>query len=309
MKKIFLLFACASFASAASAQTDNNSANAQRMERIEHDLTLLQRQVGRGDSGAPTITGGGTIDGSSVNQAQLEVRLSNIEDQIRELRGKTEESQFQVRKLSETLDKFQQDTDFRFRELTPKPAAVAVDPAAAPGEAPKPLVAPAADAAPKNDLQMTQATPSALPQTSPSTAPKAPAEEVPNFASPREHYNYAFRLLNETKYEQSAAMFDSFTQKYPKDPLVGNAYYWGGETFYIRHDYAGAADHFRQGFEILPDGPKAADNLLKLAMSLDALKRDKDACVVLGQISAKFKKKSASVTEKAEAEYKRIGCK
>ncbi len=125
---------------------------------------------------------------------------------------------------------------------------------------------------------------------------------------PREHYNYAFRLLNQTQYEEAAAAFAAFTKKYPKDPLVGNAFYWSGETFYIRRDYVKAADNFRQGFEALPDGPKAADNLLKLSMSLDALNRDKEACVVLAQITTKFKKSSSSVTDKADQEQKRIGC-
>ena len=30
-------------------------------------------------------------------------------------------------------------------------------------------------------------------------------------------------------------------------------------------DFVNAADNFRQGFEALPEGPKAADNLLKMA--------------------------------------------
>ena len=79
------------------------------------------------------------------------------------------------------------------------------------------------------------------------------------------------------------------SKKHPKDPLVGNAYYWQGETYYIRRDYVNAADSFRQGFEALPTGPKAPDNLLKLAMSLNALNRDKEACVVLGQVISKYK--------------------
>ena len=43
-------------------------------------------------------------------------------------------------------------------------------------------------------------------------------------------------------------------------------------------------------------------------MSLNALKRDKEACVVLGQIIIKFKKTAAAVTQKAQAEQKRIAC-
>ena len=61
----------------------------------------------------------------------------------------------------------------------------------------------------------------------------------------------------------------------------------------------------------MPQGPKAGDNLLKLAMSLDALNRDKEACVVLKQIIVKFKQSSTSplLSAKADQESKRIGCK
>jgi TolA-binding protein len=90
---------------------------------------------------------------------------------------------------------------------------------------------------------------------------------------------------------------------------VGNAYYWLGETHYIRQDYVSAADNFREGFEALPNGPKAADNLLKLAMSLSAMKKTNDACVVLDQLLVKFKETSTTVAQKAQSERTRIGCK
>lgn len=297
---LFLLAGTALAPLPSMAQLSNDQAM-QRIDRMEHDLMLLQRQVARGDAGV--ITGSSiNADPSSppANPAQLEVRLSGIENQIRELRGKVEENEFQNRKLTESLDKLQRDVDFRFNELNNKPPV---------NDAPA-TDAPAAknDAADKGDqLGKPEATTAGdgtlkVPEPESDTPPKT-------FATPREHYNYAFKLLNQTQYDQAAATFDSFTKKYPKDPLVGNAYYWGGETYYIRKDYVNAADRFRQGFEALPTGPKAADNLLKLAMSLNALKRDKEACIVLDQLTAKFKKSSTSVIEKAQQERKRIGCK
>jgi tol-pal system protein YbgF len=137
---------------------------------------------------------------------------------------------------------------------------------------------------------------------------KAPDKNKGGFDNPRDHYNHGFRLLNQTRYEDAARTFEAFTEKYPKDPLIGNAYYWLGETYYIRRDYVKAADSFRQGFEVLPSGPKAADNLLKLSMALSAMKKQKEACVVLDQLLVKFKDSSTSVAKKADAERTRIGC-
>jgi len=299
-----LLICCASIAPAgAFAQTPDNAQMYDRLDKVERDFMLIQRQLSRGGSG----TTGGDANLPAGGSAQLEVRLSAIEDQLRELRGKIEETDNRTRKLSESMEKQQRDVEFRLNELSAaggahagavnagqQPFATAQTPPAS-GSAVTPLLGATAGTgiAPRTEAD-----------------PKPPMrEDLSNISTPRELYNYAFRLLNQTQYEEAATAFAAFTKKYPKDPLVGNAFYWGGETYYIRRDYVNAADHFRQGFEALPEGPKAADNLLKLAMSLNAVSRDKEACLVLQQVTAKFKKTSSSVSERAEQEQKRIGCK
>ncbi len=274
---------------AASAQMMNpNAQAAARIDRLERDVMLLQRQLAQGGVPASTITADPESGG-----AQLEVRLSAIEEALRDLRGRTEQNEFQMRKLSETLEKMQRDTEFRFGQLEGAPAP---SPAPAFSESSSPVPSPLTEA-PTGPTSAGDGV-LRLPENNPGSEP----------SSPREHYNYAFRLLNQTQYEAAGQAFDAFTKQYPKDPLVGNAYYWKGETHYIRRDYVNAADSFRQGFEALPEGPKAADNLLKLAMSLNALARDKEACIVLQQVVTKFRKSSTTVTDKAMQEQKRIGC-
>jgi len=248
----------------------------------------------------PSVAGDMPPQDGPVTAAQLELRLSNMEDELRSLRGKNEELNFQIKKLTDNMDKMQRDVEMRLGDM----------------EGRKPL---AGNESAKPEMKLGETSPSTVPALEDSF-PKTPQGtsggdgvlKLPDpgaEATPRDLYNHAFRLLNQTKYSEAAAAFDSFTKKYPKDPLIGNAYYWQGETYYIRRDYVTAADNFRAGFEALPSGPKAADNLLKLSMSLSALSRDKEACVVLSQVVTKFKKDSVSVTEKAQAEQKRLGCK
>lgn len=280
-----------------------------RIEKLERDLMLLQRQVSRAPAGSGAPAAAGSEGGND-----LEVRLSGLEEQMRTLLGKTEENDFKVRKLTEDMDKLQRDTDFRFNELTHNqvPAAaqdstLTTPQASAQRKIPDENVKAELD---KNGRSLGKivdtASKSANAQGLQDEGDDGETEK--DFTSSRDHYNYAFRLLNQTQYDKAAEAFASFIKKYPKDPLIGNAYYWQGETFYIRRDYVKAADSFRQGFEELPNGPKAPDNLLKLAMTLNSLKRDKEACVVLGQVVAKFKNNSGAVAQKAEQEQKRIDC-
>lgn len=247
----------------------------------------------------------GEPDISALTPAQLDLKISNLQDELRVMRGKNEELNFQIKKLTESMDKMQRDVEMRLSDIEQgkKSPVVAPKPAGAEPVGEKPAAEPVAETPVTEEKKPFPSTPT----TAGDGVLKAP--EPTAEATPRDLYNSAFRLLNQTKYEDAAKSFDQFTKKYPKDPLIGNAYYWMGETHYIRRDYVTAADNFRAGFEALPTGPKAADNLLKLAMSLNALNRDKEACVVLGQVATKFKKDSVSVTEKAIAEQKRMGCK
>lgn len=317
MKRTLALLLLSTSLLATPALAQNDPATMDRVDRLERDIMLLQRQLARGQTPAqPAAAPLTDADLPPEGAAQLEVRLSTMEEQLRKLNGKVEENDFQVRKLTETLERLQKDTEFRFSELAKSPPPAGEDGAKPPEETPK------AGGKKEEEKPVGKLEKKPLPgnpeiagdnhTTAGDGALKLPdttaGEDSSNFATPRDHYNYAFRLLNQTKYNEAAKAFESFTKKYPKDPLVGNAYYWQGETFYIRRDYVAAADHFRQGFEALPTGPKAADNLLKLAMSLNALGRDKEACVVLGQVTTKFKKSAASVADKADQEKKRIGC-
>ncbi len=234
------------------------------------------------------------------NTARLQVELTQLEEQIRKLQGRIEEVSFENKQLKAELDKSNGDMQFRLGVLEKKQATAVASAAPAPNDSSqlKP-VEPATQAQDSNDI----------PTSADATAAAAPAAApLPKFANPREHYNYAFKLLNQAKYTEAGDAFAAFTQKYPKDALIGNAYYWLGETYYVRHDYVKSADDFRLGYESLPTGPKAADNLLKLAMSLDALNKDKESCIVLKQVVAKFGSVSSSAKSRAEQEMNRIGC-
>jgi tol-pal system protein YbgF len=302
----FIAIAILSISASTPVFAQSMNSDGARVEKIERDLMLLQRQVSR--------SGGGSSGGAApAGSAELEVRLSAIEEQLREMSGKAEENEFKIRKLTENLDKLQRDTDFRFGELAHAPVAQptpanTLAPVSGQRKVPDENLKAEVD---KNVRSLGKTVDTVPPPSTANTPDNNAADDAleTEFANSRDHYNYAFRLLNQTQYDKASESFAAFIKKYPKDPLVGNAYYWQGETFYIRRDYVKAADSFRQGFEELPSGPKAPDNLLKLAMTLNALKRDKEACVVLGQVVSKFKTTSAAVSQKADQERKRIDCK
>lgn len=228
--------------------------------------------------------------------ARTEVRFTALEEQLRQLQGKIEEVEFENRRLREKLDLFQQDAELRFSDLESRPTAAPAETASA-------------SEAKEEKKTVAEEKKAEAPKPTEKQVLKLPDENATEFETSRDHYNHAFRLLNQTQYDEAGASFEDFIKRYPNDPLIGNAFYWAGETYYVRQNYVQSADYFRRGYEALPEGPKAGDNLLKLAMSLGNQKRSTEACVVLKQVSAKFGENSTTLRNKAEAERNRLGCK
>ena len=76
----------------------------------------------------------------------------------------------------------------------------------------------------------------------------------------------------------------------------------------MRKDYAHAAEAFLKGYRNYQDRPKAADSLLKLAMSLAALGNKQDACAALAELTTRFPNASQAVKQRAAAQRRRLAC-
>ena len=245
-----------------------------RLDQLERDMNMLQRQVYRGNSGGAPVPS--SADGQTALDAQM--RMSQIEDQMRQITGQIEEITNNISQLKQQLDKLSSDVDLRFSALEHGGTA---PPAAPPPDQPRPPPGAGANLAEPPSRSGTLGT---LPAPAPGGAPPAQtataAGALPS-GSAQEQYNYAFGLLRQANYPAAQQALRSFVQRFPNDALAGNAQYWLGETFYVSKDYANAATAFAEGYQKYPKGPKAADNLLKLAMSLGNLGQKQDACRAL----------------------------
>lgn len=131
---------------------------------------------------------------------------------------------------------------------------------------------------------------------------------APAGGSPKQDYETAYGHLLRQDYGAAEAAFEDFLQRYPADPLAGNAQYWLGETHFVRGSYKPAAAAFLKGYQNFAKGNKAPDSLLKLAMSLDRLGQKDAACSSFRELATKFPQAPAHVKGRAETEMKRLGC-
>lgn len=259
-----------------------------------------------GATGAAAQQNQGYIDygqGGALPQsyaAQLEVRLSQLQEQIWNLNGVIEQLQHQNRQLSDQLDRALNDLEFRIQTLEGGGGGV------------NPSAAPAAPPAPEQPRQASQQPDPAQGNLATLTAPDLSGAQASTLTmpagDPAAEYNFAYGLLERTDYAAAEQAFTQFLQHYPTDTLAGNARYWLGETYYVRGRFNDAAVAFAQSYQQFPQGNKAVDSLLKLGMSLAALGRRDDACLAFGQLEQSYPTAPATVLRRSQQERSRLQC-
>lgn len=297
-------------------------------------------------SGSSSLTDAG--DGTSAAN-RLNARIDELENQIRQMTGRFEEVEFASSQANRRIDKLVEDVDFRLNQLERGAAQPQPGQATGSVEQVKPTAQqqglPAVAGQPQNVVRgSTSSTPGQAPTregvlgsmpadaqgrplpggaaTQPQTAnpqtaraPTPPAAAAPSgkgklpAGTPQERYNYAYKLLVQSDYADAESAFREFLGAHPQDALAGNAQYWLGETYYVRQQFEPAAQAFLKGYQGYPKGAKAPDSLLKLGMSLAAMKKNPEACAALGQLGKDFPQAPPHVKDAAVRERSKIGCK
>ncbi len=121
-------------------------------------------------------------------------------------------------------------------------------------------------------------------------------------------YQHAFGYLRKRQFQKAELALKEFLNANPDDPLVPNALYWLGETYYTQGKYEDAAEIFISGYEQHSGSSKTPDNLLKLGLSLLKLDRRGDACLAFAQLLSEFPNGTQNLIRRASSESKRLGC-
>lgn len=245
------------------------------------------------------LPGAAGAAGASPATARLEVRMSQLEQDLRSVTGRMEDISFQLRKLDDRLDKLAADMEYRLSQVKNGDNGTA---AAGGGDAATVAAGGGAVAG----------TPRAAPPAMDGDVAGAPAagQQTATLSpkTPREQYARAFAQLERRQYEEAAAGFSAFLKANPTDPLADNARYWLAETYYGRGDYGRSAELFLDAYEKSKTGPKAPDTLLKLGLSLAGLDKNKEACASFRELGRAFPNAPDAVRDRAAQESKRLSC-
>lgn len=277
----------------ASADDADLRAVNNRLDRIEREVNDIQQNYGNGGGSGSSDSAPMAVSDSSVGG--LQVRLNDVEQQLRDLTGRVEELGHKLDQATQDLQSYKEANDLRFQELQGGGAAAGTAGAAgaaSAGAAAKPSVTYDAGGSAAKPAQAAEA---------------APLVTLPA-GTPQVQYDFAIDLLKRGQFPQARDAFKQFLQEHPKDTLAGNAQYWLGETYYVQQQYKDAADSFLKGYTTYSKSSKAPDSLLKLGMTLGALKQKDAACATFGQLKEQFPQASPAVVARNKQERQKLGC-
>ena len=293
------------------------------LEIIKNDLKTLERAVYSGSidvNQSVDENSNITLDSGSEDVLTRHLlKLSEVEDQFRQLTNNFEEINFKLDKLSSRLSKIQADNQIRFQdieatissgeistELTSKPKTETSD--ILPGSSqPQDL-----GSISYKDTETTETSQQiqSVDTTASIVTENFQAEEkiLPQDLSPKKQYEFATSFLKVGDYSTAERAFREFVMSNSDHELAGSAQYWYAETFRIRQLYTDAASAYLEGYQKYPKGNKAPDNLLKLGVSMVQIGEKDQGCKMINGVELQYPDAKQSIIQRAKYESNKFEC-
>ena len=296
------------------------------LEIIKNDLKTLERAVYSGSIEVKANTTDSSVSDLDQNSEDVLTRhllkLSEVEDQFRELTNKFEEINFKLDKLSTRVSKIQADNQIRFQDietnissgnisseenqLSSKPKTD--EQKVLPGSSqPQDLGTISYKDTETNEtsqqIQSVDTTASIVTETF-----QSEEKILPQDLNPVEQYEFATSFLKVGDYSTAERAFREFVLSNADHELAGSAQYWYAETFRIRQLYTDAASAYLEGYQKYPKGKKAPINLLKLGVSMVQIGEKDQGCKMINGVELQYPNANQSVIQKAKYESKKFEC-
>ncbi len=313
--KLFLLFSNITFA-------DNHNIY-EVLEIIKNDLRTLEKAVYSGTIEIQTKSGSNLNTELDSNSEDVLTRhllkLSEVEDQFRQLTNKFEEINFKLDKLSNRLSKIQADNQIRFQDiesnlnsskdstqLTSKPKTDndnVLPGSSQPQDLGSISYKDTETSETSQQIQSVDTTASIVTETF-----ESEEKILPENLTPEKQYEFATSFLKVGDYSTAERAFREFVISNSDHELAGSAQYWYAETFRIRQLYTDAASAYLEGYQKYPKGKKAPINLLKLGVSMVQIGEKDQGCKMINGVELQYPNANQSVIQKAKYESKKFEC-
>lgn len=265
----------------AAAQMDSREGIALQNQILElrRDLDAVRRGGGAAPVPVPAPSRGGAGMPQELAQ-QLLARVSELEEQVRRMRGQLDVAENANRRLAEDVEKLRGDMDFRLQQLEGggRPAA------------PRPPQGPAAAQPPAPQPQAAAPSP---PPTGPRTAERAISEGQ--------------TALGRQDFTAAEAAAREVLQGRP-GPRAQDANLLLGEALLGRRQFQNAALAFNDAYNLNRRSSRAPEALLGLANSFQGFGARREACDTLDQLRSDFTQLPNALAQRVADSRRRAQC-
>jgi tol-pal system protein YbgF len=252
-------------------------------------LTLLMVTFG-GLASAQEPISLGTVTPPRAAASASPASLMDLQDKLTTLESSLQAQTQQIEDLQKTVQTLEQ----KLAQPPEAPAPTENETATAPDNTPNNTI----DVSPENDAaESSDEISPAFGQAKPSQPLESTADATPAQADP---YQTGIDALKQGQYAKARDHFTTFIANNPEDKLVPNAYYWMGEAYYAEGNYRKSGETFLKAFQDYPDSPKAPDSLLKLGLSLQSAKQNKQACQSFDELLRRYPKANPTIIQRAK---------
>ena len=285
------------FFSSYSFSNESDLTISQQLERLQREVSDLSKEV---FSNSPNQSNG-TNNDFVKNLSAIDLRIYDIENDIKNLTSNLEELYFQLDDIFNKLENLELVIN-NLQSVPLKSVEVSNDEISEDSSEVK-----------SNTLSETENTLGTLniSKNTNDTNEEVISEdqevnsnEKEEILSPEDQFQVAFDNIRNKKWQDAKTSFEQFISDNPQNQLSGSAHYWLGELYILEKNYREAALIFAEGFQKFPASIKAAEMLFKLSQSLYQVEKTNEACKTMEKLIIDFpKNKIIPQTKKQIVEY------
>lgn len=305
--------------------------------RVEHMHEALRafmppREIGNSVTAAQPVI---QVAQSSRETASINVKLGQLEEQMRVLNGQVEGLQFQMTQMQTFLERLQEDYEFRFQQLegsrsgktdaAPQSGSVTLSGGAPQIQTNLPPTSGALDLNAPDGLESVLGEGAGI-SLGASPRPLGTLETgavnlgdrsldfsavdtgIVNESDADAQYRAGYDAVSRGDYEFAEDQFRQFVELFPDHRQAPEAVNWLGEALIQRGSFDEAAEVFFEGFEAYSTSSRAPDLLMKLGIALNGAGEDDTACRTFGEVQKRFPNQPASFMARLAQEMRTAKC-
>ncbi len=278
---------------------ENELTISQQLERLQREVSDLSKEVFSNSSNQSNATNNDFVK----NLSAIDLRIYDIENDIKNLTSNLEELYFQLDDIFNKLENLEIIIN-NFQSVSLNNAEVNTDEVSQDSSEVK------SNTLSNTENENTLGTLNISKNTNETTEEVVSANqevisnEKEEVLSPEDQFQVAFDNIRDKKWQDAKTLFEQFISDNPENQLSGSAHYWLGELYILEKNYREAALVFAEGFQKFPDSIKAAEMLFKLSQSLYQVEKTTEACKTMEKLIIDFpKNKIIPQTKKQIVEY------